>query len=237
MLTGRRSSDASSPGSASARGRRTNADAGSPCRTTVGTEVAMSAGTGLSGDCHRTGVTRVAGGAVTNRAVVVGFSDAVTLLAAAGHRRWPFQSGERMWRALDPSRLVSLGEIYLFRSKCFVPAYRSPRHCGVPAAQKLLIDIFMATSTVASSEAANNGESVVRLTFLSVRGLMAVEAIDPFLCVFTHFIFMNNRILSARMAISALSRSAYEVRFWLFGLNTRTCAVDQKCGQHQREGN
>src|SRR5690348_4684379 len=52
-----------------------------------------------------------------------------------------------------------------------------------------------------------------------------------------HFVFVNNRILRARVAFGTLSRCAHELRFWLFSLNSRACAVNQKCRQHEREGN
>src|SRR5215470_1981376 len=162
-------------------------------------EVALSTGARLSGDRHRTGVTRVAGGAVTDRAVVIGFADAVALLASAGHGRWPFESGERMWRALDSSRLVSLGKIYLLRSECFLPSHRSPRDRGMAAFEELLINIFMAAPAISCRQAGNDGKSVVFFPFLSLRRLVAVEAINALLRMLAQFVFVNNRILRARV--------------------------------------
>ena len=155
-------------------------------------EVALSAGAWLSGDRYRTSVPRVAGGAITDCAVIMGFSDTVALLASTGHRRGPFQSGERMWRTFDASWLVSLSEIHLLGSKCFVPSHCGPRNRGVAAVQELLIDVLMAATAVTGSEATYDGESVMLLTFLSIRRLMAIKAIDALLRVLAHFIFVNN---------------------------------------------
>src|SRR6185369_1762521 len=153
----------------------------------------------------------------------------MALFASAGHRRRPFQSSEWMRRPLHTSRLVSFSKIYLLRSKWFVTADRGPRHCRVTAAQKLLINVFMAAAAVAGRKAANDGESVVFFTLLSFPRLMAIEAIDAFLRVLAHFVFMNNRILRARMALGAFSRSAYEVCSWLFSFDPGTRAVNEKC--------
>src|SRR5262249_3054578 len=171
----------------------------------IWSDVALSTGARLSGNRHGTGMTCVAGRAVTDRAVVVGFADAVALFAPTGHCRWPFKSHERMWRTLDASRLISLGKVHLLRSECFLSSHRSPRHSGMPAVQELLIDVFVAAAAVARGEGANDGKSVVRLPFLSIRRLVAIQTIDPFLRVFANFVFVNNRILRARVAISALS--------------------------------
>src|SRR5215813_7927201 len=200
-------------------------------------KVALSTGARLSGNRHRTGVTRVAGGAVTDCAVIVRLADTVTLIASACHCRWSLESCERMWWTFDSSRLVGLGKIHLFRSKCFVSAYRSPRYGSVATAQKLLINILVTAPTVACGQTADNGESVVVFAFLSICRLMAIEAIDSFLRVLAHFVFMDDRILRTRVAIGTLSRSTHEFRFWLLSLNAGTCAVDQKCGKHQCEGN
>src|SRR5262249_2299967 len=115
----------------------------------IRTEVALSTSARLSGDRHRTGVTRVAGGGVTHCGFSVRLPGAVTLLASACHCRWSLESCERMWWTFDSSRLVGLGKIHLFRSKCFVSAYRSPRYGSVTATQKLLINIFVTAPTVA----------------------------------------------------------------------------------------
>src|SRR5215471_7056566 len=200
-------------------------------------EVALSAGTRLSGNRHRTRMACVTGRAVTDCAVVIGFADAVALLASAGHCRWPFESGERVRRTPDSSRLVSLGKIHLFRSKCFVSTNRSPRYGSVAAAEELLINIFMAASAISCRQVGDNGESIVFFALLIIRRLVAVEAINPLLRMLAHFVFVNNRVLRARVAFGTLSRSAHELRLWLFRLNSGACAVNQQCRQHQREGN
>src|SRR5262249_25175763 len=160
-------------------------------------EVALAAGTRLPGDRHRTGVTRMAAGAVADGAVFVGLADAVALFASAGHGGWPFESGKRMRGAVDASGLVRLGKIHLLRGKSFLAAHSCPRYSGVTAAQELLVNIFMTAPAVARGQTADDGESVVRLALLPIRRLMAIEAIHTFLSVFAHFVFMHNRILRA----------------------------------------
>lgn len=59
-------------------------------------------------------MTRVARGAVADRAVIVWFADGVALLAAAGHGGAAFESDERMAWALHAAGLIGFGERDLF---------------------------------------------------------------------------------------------------------------------------
>src|SRR5215470_5065895 len=155
-------------------------------------KVALSAGARLSGDRHRTGMTGMACRAGADRAIVVRLPDAVTLFASAGHCRWPFKSREGMRWTFDSSRLVGLGKIHLFRSKCSLSAHSGPRYGGVAAVQELLIDVFMAAPAIAGSKGADDGKPVVSLAFLSIRRLVAVQAIDALLRMFAHFVFVDD---------------------------------------------
>src|SRR5690349_6106766 len=153
----------------------------------IGAEMALSTGARLSGYRHRTDMTRVAGGATTDRVIVVGLADAVALFASTGHCRRPFESGERMGWASDSSRLIGLSKIHLFRSKCFVSTHCSPGHGGMTAAEELLVNILMAAPAISCRKTGDDGESIVFLALLFVRWLVAVEAINALLRMLAHF--------------------------------------------------
>jgi hypothetical protein len=107
--------------------------------------------------------------------------------------------------AFDSSRLVGLSKIHLFRSKRFVSTHRSPGHGGMAAAEKLLINVLMAAPAISCRKTGDDSESIVFFALLLARWLVAVEAINAPLGMLAHFVFVNNRILRARVAFGALS--------------------------------
>ena len=81
-----------------------------------------------------------------------GFANAVTLLATAGHRRTAFQLNKRMRRPARAARLIRFRKIYLFWRETFFPIDSAPCRRGVAAAQKLLVDTFVATAAIACGQ-------------------------------------------------------------------------------------
>ncbi len=154
-------------------------------------------------------MARVAGGAVADRSVVVWFADRVALFAAAGHGGCALESDEWMRRPFYAAGLVGFGEGDLFGSEGLFAAHGGPGNGGVAAVQKFLIDLFVASAAVAGGDVAcGDDEAVVVFGFLSSRGLMAVEAVYAALGVLAHFVFVNDGVLGARMAVGALAGGA-----------------------------
>ncbi len=154
-------------------------------------------------------MARVARGAVADRAVFVWLADRMALLAAAGHRGRALESGERMRRPFHAAGLVGLGERDLFRSESLFTTHGGPGNGGVPAVQKFLIDLFVASAAIAGGDVAGgDDEAVMVFGLLSGRGLMAVEAIHAAFGVLAHFVFVNDGVLGARVAVGALAAGA-----------------------------
>ncbi len=59
-------------------------------------------------------------------AVGIRLADAVALLAAADHRRCPFELREGMWRTFGPTGLIGFGEIHLLWGETLFAVNRSP---------------------------------------------------------------------------------------------------------------
>ena len=75
------------------------------------------------------------------------------------------------------------------------------------------------------------------LLLLSGRGLVALEAVHAFAGVRAHFIFVDDRILSASVALGAFACSADQIGAGLLGFYFRSCTIDQECGQDECKGN
>lgn len=175
----------------------------------VGAEVALAARARLASECDGACVACVAGGAVADCAVVVWFADGVALLATARHGRSAFKGDEWMRRAFYAAGLVGFGEGDLFGRECLFATNGGPGNGGVATVQKFLIDLFVASTTISSGDVAcGHDEPVVVFTFLALCGLMTVEAVDAAFGVLAHFIFVNDGILGARMAVGALTAGA-----------------------------
>src|SRR5215472_5480100 len=127
----------------------------------VGTHVALRASGGQARDAHGSRVARVASGAIPDGSVGVGLSDAVALLASAGHGGGAFELHERMRRPARSAGLKGLRKFYLFGSEVLHAVNRSPCRSRVTAAQELLIDIFVAAPAIPCSEFCGNEEAVM----------------------------------------------------------------------------
>src|SRR4051812_41606116 len=178
-------------------------------------------------------MTGVARRARPDRSIVVRLAHAVALGAAARGRRGPFELRQRMRGAARPSRLVALGECDLVRLQCVLTEDSRPRSRRVAAAEVLLIDRFVAASTVAGRQLRRDHEAVMVLLRLALGRLMTVEAVDAALRVAAQLVFMDDRVLLPGMALGALARRAHEVDRGLFGLNPRPGAIHEKRADDQ----
>jgi hypothetical protein len=107
----------------------------------------------------------------------------------------------------------------------------------MPAAQELLVDAFMAGTAVAGCEADADDETVMIDFLLTGRRLMAVQTIDTLLCVCGHFVFMNDRVLQARMTLGTFARRSDKIGGGLIGFHLGPCPIDQEGGENERKGN
>src|SRR5262245_39265634 len=158
----------------------------------VRTEMALPARRWQTGDGDRRCMTSVARRTRANRPVVIRFADAVAPRAAARRGRRPLDRSQRMRRTAGPARLKPLGECDLFRTEALLAENRSPRGCGMPAAQVLLIDRLVTAPAVAGRQAGRDRESVVVLLLLPGCRLVTVEAVDATLRVSAQFVLMDD---------------------------------------------
>ena len=181
-------------------------------------------------------MARVACRAVANRPVVVGFADRVALLAAAGHGGSAFESDEWMRGPFYPARLIRFGEGDLFGRERLFSAHGGPGNSGVAAVEKFLIDLFVASTAIAGRDVARgDDETIVVFGFLSLGGLVAVEAVDAALGVLAHFVFVNDGVLGARVAVGALASGADELGARLFGFRFGARAINEEGSDNHRE--
>ena len=110
-----------------------------------------------------------------------------------------------------------------------------PARSGVAAAQKFLVDAFVAGAAVAGGQMSADHEAVVIDLLLVGSRLVAVQAIDALLCVGGHLVLMHHRVLKARVTFRALARCANKVGGGLRDFDPGTRAIDKKCGQNERK--
>jgi hypothetical protein len=98
-----------------------------------------------------------------------------------------------------------LGEFGLLGSQPFRAEHRSPRGRGVTAADKFLIDLFVAGSAISRRQMRGNHKTVVIefVLFLTPLRLVAVQAVHARCGVLAHLEFVNDRVLLPRMAFRA----------------------------------
>src|SRR5262249_43517757 len=152
-------------------------------------------------------------------------------------RRRAFNRDQRMWRPARVPRLVTLGEFDLVGFQTRFADHRSPRPAPVAAVKELLEDGFVPAAAVPSGQLGDDGEAVMLLALLPFRGLVAVEAADPPLCVAAHFVLVHDRVLLRRVALCALARRPGKLGGRLLLFDTRPRAVHEEGADDQREGN
>ena len=127
----------------------------------IGSEMALPACRRQPGDRDRTRMARVTRRTGADRTVVVRLADAVTVGAAARHRRWSLQRDERMRGPPRVSRLETFSEVDLLGLQSLVTKHRRPRHSRVTTVEELLIDRFVTAAAVAGRQLRRDREPVV----------------------------------------------------------------------------
>src|SRR5579864_4849950 len=90
---------------------------------------------------------------------------------------------------------------------------------------------------IASRKFGRDHKSVMVLLVLTLRGMVAIQAIHTFSCVLADLIFMHDGILRPRMAFGAFARGPYKYCIRLLCLSLRSGPIDQKCSQDQCKSN
>jgi hypothetical protein len=153
-------------------------------------------------------MARVAGGAIANRPVTVGFSYVVALFATARHRGAAFELHKWVRGTSSPARLICLREIHLFGSETFLAVNSSPCGRRVSAAQELLVNGFVAAPAIPGCELGGDHETMMIFLLLILRRLVTLETIHALSSMSAHLIFVNHRILCAFVALRAFARGA-----------------------------
>lgn len=105
------------------------------------------------------------------------------------------------------------------------------------AAQELLVDALVATPAIPGGQLGRDHEAVMVLLFLPGRGLVTLQAVDALAGVHAHFIFVDDRILGASVALGAFPCGSDQVCAGLLGFNLGPSSIDQECGQDECECN
>src|SRR6516225_2036333 len=109
---------------------------------------------------------------------------------------------------------------------------RSPRRCGVPASHELLVNRFMAASTIAGRQGLADCETVMFGLFLLRGWLMTVQAIDAVPRVQAQLVFMDHRVLRLAVAFGTFARGPHEFGCRLPRLQPRPLPMDQVPAKH-----
>ena len=118
----------------------------------------------------------------------------------------PFRTTKRIWRAFGAAGLELLAERHLLGAQALLAVDRGPAGSRVAAAQKLLIDAFVARAAVAGGQIGADHEAVVVLLLLAIRRLVAVQAVDALPGVDAHLVFVDDGVLQAGVTLGAFAR-------------------------------
>src|SRR5262245_51094188 len=120
----------------------------------------------------------MAGGASADGAVGIGPANTVALDASPLDGGFSLQGHQWIGRSLAAALVILLAKSHLLGSKILVAIDGRPGWRRMPAAQKLLIDLFVTGPAVARRQPGGDDEAVVILALLPGGGLMAIEAIN-----------------------------------------------------------
>ena len=203
----------------------------------VGAHMTLTAGARESRDGHGTRVASVTSGAISNRAVILGLTNGVTLRATAANSRRSLQLSKSIGGPLDVARVIFFRKISLFLCETLFTENRGPRGCGMAAAEELLIDLFVTSAAVAGSDRYWYDESMVLFFLLPLLRLMAVQARNSLRGVLAQLVFMDYGILLVGVAFRALACGFNEVCGRLIDLNAGPRSMQQESAQNEGEGN
>ena|SRR5690242_10685683 len=105
------------------------------------------------------------------------------------------------------------------------------------AVQELLVDRLVTAAAISGRELRRDDKAVMVLLLLTRSRLMAFEAADAFAGVLAHFIFVDHRVLRARVALGTLAGSAHQGGAGLLGFRRWACSIDQEGCQDQGKRN
>src|SRR5215472_4525995 len=97
----------------------------------VGAHMTLTASARETRDGYGARVARVTSGAISNRSVILGFTNGVTLRATAANCRRALQLSKGIGRPLDVARVIFFGEIGLFWREAFFAKNSGPGGRGM----------------------------------------------------------------------------------------------------------
>lgn len=169
----------------------------------------------------------MAGGAIADRAIFIRSADAMARCASALCRGCAFERCQRVSGALDTPGLKLFAKGDLFRCEVLFTGYRRPRCRCVTAVKKLLVDGFVTRSAIRRGDADVDDKSVVIGSFLSLRDLVTIQAIDVLFRVLAHLELVNHRELGVEMALGAFAAGAHKGGAWLLDDDARAARVNE----------
>src|SRR5262249_50622882 len=199
--------------------------------------VALAAGGRQPGNTHRGSMPRVASGAGADGAVEIRFADAVAFLTAGGDNRLAFQLDEGIGRALAAAGVKFLGILHLTGRDALFAVHRGPAWGRMPAAEKLLILLFMAAAAVGRRHRPADAETVMFLVNLLLSGLVTFQATDTFAGVLAQLVFVDDGVLPPRVALGTLARRPDIGGARLIRLDLRALPVNQIAAKHEAKAN
>jgi hypothetical protein len=197
--------------------------------------MALGAGGWQTREFNGTCVPRVALRTRANRSVFIRFSDRVALLASRGGRRMPFGKHQRIGRTFRSAWLELLAERDLLRRQSLFTVNRRPTWRCVAAAEKFLVNAFVAGAAVSGSQMGADYEPVVIDFLLAGSRLMAIKTVDALLRVCGHLVFVDDRVLKAGVALRALTRGPNKIGGWLCGFDAWSRPIHKKSTQNERK--
>ena len=108
----------------------------------------------------------------------------------------------------------------------------------VAAADKFLVNLFMADAAVCGRYVRGDDEPVVIefVFFLALLRLVTIEAVDAVGGVFAHLEFVDDRVLLAGVAFGAFPRGLDERGVGLIDLGVGAGALDEESGDNHSAG-
>ena len=172
-----------------------------------------------------------------NRSVVIGLADSMALFATGCGGRMPFRKHKRIGRPLRAAGLKLFAECNLLWSQAFLAVDGGPAWSGMAATKEFLVDALVAGAAVSRGQMGTDHKPVVIDLLLAGARLVAVKTIDTLLRMGRHFVFVNDRVLKASVALRAFSRRPNEIGCGLRRFDLRTLPIDKKCGNNEPKCN
>lgn len=134
-------------------------------------------------------------GAIADGSIFVWLANAVAACATTLGCGRTFQQSQRVRWSLYAARLILFRKGHLLGREILFTRDRSPGRGRMPAPKELLVYGIMTSAAISWSDGNIDHKPIVIGSFLSLRHVMTIEAINTFLCVSAHLELMDYGIL------------------------------------------